>query len=459
VNVSSKLIAVALVAGPLIASCGGQYTPGGPGGPGGPLPASMIGIGVGPQNPTVTLGEEVQFNATGFYSDQSTRNITDTVDWYSSSPSTVSVSNSLDSEGQGQTLGAGQSMVYAEFGGLASNEVRVSVTQANVDDLSLSPASVSLHQGQTIQLQAEASFSDGSHGNVSGSILWMTDNPTVATVNEFGEIQAESIGSANISGLYQSNVKEFASSPTLVTVVDGDVVIDDADLRIVGLSGSASGDSVTYTIQVKNSGGAPASGFWVDAWLNRTAAPPAPPTSGDGYQLVDLLEPGATATVTIDLSGIGPGNYQSWVMVDSFDNTFEGGLGENNNLWGPEPVNVSGGGGPIGPDLSVSYLQAFVQSSQGQVLYIIDVTNTGDETATDFSIGVYSNPSFPPVAPSTPDEALSVTSLDPGETAYMSVIVRDLPESYWQSYVLADSGNSVSEPNENNNIATFQVVP
>ena len=457
----THLSALTLAAAVLViaASCSNGYTPGGPGGPGGPLPASLIGIGVGPQHPTVTLGESLQFTATGFYDDQTTRGITDSVEWSSSNPSVLQVSNSLDTEGSATTSNTGQSQVSAEYDGLLSPSVRVSVIQASIDELELSPSSVSLHQGERVQLQAQASFSDGSHGNVSGSLVWITDNPSVATVNASGEVKAEGVGSAQISGLYQADLKEYSSSPTVVTVVDGDVVIDDADLRIIGLSASSSGDTVSYSVQIKNSGGTPASAFWVDAWLNRTAAPANPPTSGDAQQMIDLLAPGDTQSVTIELGGVSPGNYQSWIMIDSFDSSFEGNLGENNNLWGPAPVSVSGGSGPIGPDLSITYLQAFVQGAQGQVLYIIDVSNTGDETADAFSVGVYSNPSFPPVAPATADEELSVPSLGPSETAYLSVIVRDVPVDYWQSYVLADRAASVDEPNENNNLATFQVVP
>ncbi|MEE2827653.1 MAG: CARDB domain-containing protein [Myxococcota bacterium] len=455
-----NLIMVAsLVLVPATSSCSGGWGPGGGGGGGNTLPASLIGIGVGPQDPTVTLGQEIQFTATGFYDDQSTRNITDSVEWLSSNSQALAVSNSLDLEGLGTTHSSGQSFVQAEFHSLYSNEVRVSVTQASVSELQVSPATVTMHAGQNVQLQAEASFSDGSHGNVSGSVLWLTDNPSIATVTETGEVEGEGIGSTTIRALYQSGNGEFEGQPALITVVDGDVVIDDADLRIVGLNAVSAGNGVTYTVQVKNSGGTPASSFWVDSWLNRTAAPPNPPTSGDGYQMVDLLEPGEITSVAIELNGVGAGTYQSWVMVDSFNHVFEGNLGENNNIWGPEPLQVSGGDGPIGPDLSITYLQAFVQASQGQVLYIIDVTNTGDEPATNFSVGVFANPNFPPVAPATADEQLGVTTLPPGETAYLSMIVRDVPTDYWQSYVLADRTNSVQEHNESNNLAAFQVLP
>ena len=228
------ILMASLVLVPAASSCSGGWGPGGGGGGGGALPASLIGIGVGPQDPTVTLGQEVQFTATGFYDDQSTRNITDSVDWLSSNSKALAISNSLDVEGLGTTHSSGQSFIQAEFHGLYSNEVRVSVTQASVSELQVSPATVTIHAGQNVQLQAEASFSDGSHGNVSGSVLWLTDNPSVATVTETGEVEGEGIGSTSIRALYQSGNGEFEGLPASITVVDGNVVIDDADLRIVG---------------------------------------------------------------------------------------------------------------------------------------------------------------------------------------------------------------------------------
>ena len=61
----------------------------------------------------------------------------------------------------------------------------------------------------------------------------------MATVSSSGEVKAEGVGSTAITGLYQSGNEEFESEPTFVTVLDGDVVIDDADLRIVGFSASS----------------------------------------------------------------------------------------------------------------------------------------------------------------------------------------------------------------------------
>jgi len=258
--------------------------------------------------------------------------------------------------------------------------------------------------------------------------------------------------------VYESSQGEFVGTPATIEVLDGSVVIDEADVRVLGVNTVEAEGGVTYSVEVKNSGGSPASSFWLDVWLNRTAAPPPPPATGDAYEFISLLESGETAFIDITLE-TGPGNFQSWLMIDSFDTVQEDNLGENNNIWGPEPVQVTSDGGPIGPDLAVTYVQAFVQEAQEQVLYIVDVTNTGDQAASAFNVGVFANPAFPPVAPAYPDEQAYVDVLPPGETAYLDIAIRDVPQGFWTSYVLADVADTIDEPNESNNLANFQVVP
>ncbi len=418
-----------------------------------------MGIGVTPHQPTVTLGEQIQFVAIGYYEDQTTRDITDVVTWESGLHSVITVSSSLDEEGLGTTVGAGQALVRAAFYDLYSNEVQVTVTDASVTALEVQPSVVELHVGEEVQLTAEASFTDGSRGNVSGTVRWVTGDGTIATVDPTGKVTAAGLGAVDMRAIYEQPSGDFEAEPSLIEVLDETVTIDGPDVRVIGLNVIGSGETATYTVELKNSGGGPASGFWVDVWLNRSDAPPAPPTSGDAYYFVDLLDVSESVEIPIELSGVVPGNYQSWVLVDSFATLDEGVLGENNNTWGPEPVSLSGGSGPMGSDIAITYLQAYIQQSQAQVLYIIDVTNNGDQAAAPFQVGVFSNPSFPPVAPAIPDEQELVSSLAPGETAYLSIPVRAIPSGFWQSYVLADVGGVLAEPNEFNNLAGFQVAP
>ena len=421
------------------------------------LPAALLGIGVGPISSTLTLGDEVQFVATGFYSDQSRRDVTDTVTWTSSSPSVLQVGSGLDVEGRGLAMGLGQASVTAAFFELESNPVAVFVTEASVETLTVTPLSISLHVGEGTQLSAEAEFSDGTRGMVTGSVRWSTDDGLVATVDEAGKVEATGLGTVMLRATWETPSSSVEASPVAATVVAGDVNIDRADLRVVGMAAVAGADVVTYTVTIKNSGGSPASGFWVDVWLNRTAAPPPPPSTGDAYQFIDVLDAGAEVDVEIVVPDVTPGSYESWALVDSFASVSEGSLGENNNAYGPRETLVTGQGGPIGADLAVTYLQAFLQDDE--VLYIVDVRNNGDEAAIDFVLGLFADAALPPTTPASGDEEIAIDVLLPGDTATFDLRIRDTPELWWQSYALVDTQGVLDEPNENNNLASISVEP
>ncbi len=428
-----------------------------------PTPApeaeDLLGIGITPNSPKVTSGEMIQFVATGFFADRRTQDITDLVTWVSTDEAVVDVSGGLDAEGEGLTAAAGQATISALLDGIESNSARVTVTAATVVELVITPDVVAVHEGDEVTVSAEAVFSDGSHGDVTGTVRWITGNPAVAIVDPGGRITGNGIGVGTVRAVYEQGALPIEAEPATVRVVEPGEYIGNADLRVVGLSTASTNDEAVYTVEVKNSGDAPSSGFWVTAWLNQTAAPPAPPTEGDGSEFVASLGPDETTEITVRISGVTPGNYNSWILVDSLGAVAEGGLGENNNTWGPESVSVTAGGGSIGPDLSITYLQASVQSNQGQVLYLIDVTNNGDEVAAAFDVGVYSDLTFPPAVGAPADELEPVASLDPGQTAALSVVSRSTPSAFWSSYVLVDPDGVIAEPNEGNNLGAFSVFP
>ena len=76
-------------------------------------PAILLSITVAPAVTTITQGATQQFTATGTYSDLSTKNLTDTVTWSSSSSSTATVSNAHGSQGLATGVGTGVATITA----------------------------------------------------------------------------------------------------------------------------------------------------------------------------------------------------------------------------------------------------------------------------------------------------------------------------------------------------------
>jgi len=450
------------------------------------LPASLLGLGVAPDRSVVSLGEGLQFVATGYYSDQETRDLTDVVEWQSWRSDVLRISSSMDYEGFAASVSPGNSRVRARYLGLVSNELRVTVTDAVIEQLTVAPLRVELHGDQELQLVAEAAFSDGSRGNVSGSVRWITDNPGVVTAGPTGRLEGRNPGTARVRAVYETSSGGVEAEAVVVEVLPQAADLDPADLRFVSVQTTVADDVVTWSIELENVGERAATDIWVDVWLDRTGAPPAAPTAGDVYQVLPFLAGGAESSIQVQLSEVGAGQYDSWLLVDSLATNFEGTAGESNNTWGPEAVSVaeravetpgaggsSGAPGPEGnsdsgssagseasaADLEVTYFEAWSFTEPDEVLYFIDVMNQGSAPSGAFDVAVYGDLQSPPEIMASADVTISVDPLGPGQTDYLSAVIAGLPSPAWTSFVLADVSDVVDELLEANNLGEFLVTP
>ncbi len=452
------------------------------------LPASLLGLGVAPDRSVVSLGGGLQFVATGYYSDQSTRDLTDVVEWQSWRPDVLRISSSMDYEGFAASVAPGESRVRARYLGLLSNELRVTVTDAVIEQLTVSPSRVELQGGQELQLVAEAAFSDGSRGNVSGSVRWITDNASVVTTGPAGRLEGRNPGTARIRAIYEAGSGSVEAEAVVVEVLPQAADLDPADLRFVAVQTTVADGLVTWSIELENIGERAATDVWVDVWLDRSGGPPTAPTAGDIYQVVPFLAGGAETSIQVQLSEVEAGQYSSWLLVDSLATNLEGTAGESNNVWGPEDLNVTGrvgetpgaggsSGSPgsdegLGPaaggsseapaaavDLAVTYFEAWSFTEPDEVLYFIDVMNQGTEPSGAFDVAVYGDLSSPPESTTSSDASISVGSLGPGQTDYLSAVIEGVPSSSWSSFVWADAADDIDEILEANNLGEFQVTP
>jgi len=139
--------------------------------------AVLAAIQVTPANAVVALGTTQQYTATGVYSDATTHDITDDVNWISSDLTVATI----DGDGLATTLKAGQTTISATLAGVTGTAT-LTVTGATPTSVVVSPATATTATGGTVQFTAMVHFSDGTQQNLTSAASWSSSNDTIATV-------------------------------------------------------------------------------------------------------------------------------------------------------------------------------------------------------------------------------------------------------------------------------------
>jgi hypothetical protein len=82
-------------------------------------PPTLLSLTVSPANPSIGVGVTQQFTATGTYSDNSTQDLTTSVNWTSSVTAIATVSNIVGSNGLATAIAAGTTTITATSGGIS----------------------------------------------------------------------------------------------------------------------------------------------------------------------------------------------------------------------------------------------------------------------------------------------------------------------------------------------------
>ncbi|AUH71510.1 Ig-like domain-containing protein [Legionella sainthelensi] len=160
---------------------------------------SLVSIDVTPVNPAIAQGITQQFNATGIYSDNSTKDLTTSVIWSSSNTSIATISSST---GLAEGISQGTVTISATSGAIVGT-TNLTVTTAKLKSIVVKPTNPQIAQGTTQQFIAEGIFTDGSIHNITSSVVWSSSNTTVALISNRlatnGLAAGRSAGSATIT--------------------------------------------------------------------------------------------------------------------------------------------------------------------------------------------------------------------------------------------------------------------
>ena len=155
---------------------------------------TLTSISISPSTPAVALGQSRQLKATGTFSDDSQQDMTKTVTWDSAQPSVASISTlGLAS---GKVVG---SVKLSATSGSVTASVSLTVGPATLVSIAVSPQSFLLPKGETHQLDAIGTFSDGSQKTITDSATWSVEPTGIAAISTTGLVKGQTVGSATIT--------------------------------------------------------------------------------------------------------------------------------------------------------------------------------------------------------------------------------------------------------------------
>lgn len=166
--------------------------------------ATLESIAVSASSPNLARGTTGNVTATGTYSDGTTQDLTSQVTWTSSDPAVADVSNAMGSEGLVTALAPGKVVMSAQDSASGvSGSLTISITQAELVSIAVTPVTASIPAGQLQSFVATGTFSDGSTQDLTSAVLWSASDSAVLSVSNatgtWGVVHGESVGSATLT--------------------------------------------------------------------------------------------------------------------------------------------------------------------------------------------------------------------------------------------------------------------
>lgn len=124
------------------------------------------------------------------------------------------------------TRGVGDGTVTLYYDAL-TDSIPVTVTDAALESLSLSPRSLTLPAGLTSKVFCTGSFSDDSRRDISDTLVWSSSNTRVATVEPGGRLTTHENGVATITALDQTTGIKASLDVTVVRKILSSLKFDE----------------------------------------------------------------------------------------------------------------------------------------------------------------------------------------------------------------------------------------
>ena len=191
--------------------------------------ATLVTIQLSPAAASVARGTNQQFTAVGIFSDNSKQDLTLNVSWSSSNQAIATIGNLPAAMGLAATGGVGTTTIAATLGAV-SGSTTLTVTNATLVSIEVTPTAPSAPMGTTVQFTATGTYSDNSTQDLTGTATWSSSTPGVAAINNAGLATAIGAGTATITASLGSVTGSTTLDVTAATLVSLEVAPTNPDM-------------------------------------------------------------------------------------------------------------------------------------------------------------------------------------------------------------------------------------
>jgi uncharacterized protein YjdB len=156
--------------------------------------SALVSIAITLANARVAEKTAALFKATGTFADGSVQNLTTSVQWGSNNQTVATIGAQ---SGILTALTPGSTSVTAVYG-LITGQTSVTVTNATLVSITITPSSATVNSGGSVSFSATGKFSDGTTQNLINA-SWSSSNPSVAIISNFGLATSSGVGTSTIS--------------------------------------------------------------------------------------------------------------------------------------------------------------------------------------------------------------------------------------------------------------------
>jgi trimeric autotransporter adhesin len=175
-------------------------------------PPELVSILVTPAGAQAAVGEVLQFEATGSYTDGALTDLTTDVFWATSTPGFAVADNLPGHEGEVSALAEGTVTVLANLPPVSGNTI-LTVGPPALVSLTIDPPDPTVVVGATLQLTALGLYTDGQEVDLTEEVVWSSMAPGTATAsNDAGVVGTVSGVAAGIATVVASSGETTTSA-------------------------------------------------------------------------------------------------------------------------------------------------------------------------------------------------------------------------------------------------------